>query len=66
MGLDATETLLIPLGGWRQDQQSPAIRSSIGGVVVEESGIGFWDRQPSIQPRNLINKAHGGMDLTPL
>jgi len=57
---------LTPFGSWRRAQQSPAIRSRIGPVVVEESVIEFWDRQDSIQPCNLMNKGHGGMNLTPL
>ena len=36
---------LTPLGSWRRAQQSPAIRSRIGAVVVEESVIEVWDRQ---------------------
>jgi len=45
MGFDATETPFIPLRSWRQDQQPPAIGSRIGQALVEESAIGFWDRQ---------------------
>ena len=37
-GMDCT-----PLGSWRRAQQSPAIRSRIGPVVVEESAIEFSD-----------------------
>jgi len=33
-GMDGT-----PLGSWRRVQQSPAIRSRIGPVVMEESDI---------------------------
>jgi len=39
-GMDCT-----PLGSWRRAQQSPAIRSRIGPVVVEESDIELWERQ---------------------
>jgi len=39
MGSDATETTFIPLRSWRRAQQSPAIRTRIGPVVVEESDI---------------------------
>ena len=38
---DATETSFIPLHSWRRAQQSPAIGSRIGAVVVEESAIEF-------------------------
>jgi len=41
MSPDATETYLIPLRGWRQAQQPPAIRSRIGQLVVELSVIEF-------------------------
>jgi len=40
---DATETSFIPLRSWRRAQQSPAIRSRIGPVVVEESDIELWE-----------------------
>jgi len=66
MSYDATETSFIPLSSWRPAQQSPAIRSRIGGMVVEESVIEFWDRQHFIQPCNFMNKGRGGMDLTSL
>ena len=66
MGSDATETSFIPLRSWHRAEQSPAIISSIGQVVVEESVIEFWDPQDSIQPCNLMNKGRGGMDLIPL
>jgi len=39
-GMDCT-----PLGSWRRAQQSSAIRSRIGLVVVEESNIELWERQ---------------------
>jgi len=45
MSLDATEASFIPLRRWRRAQQSPAIGSRIGSVLVEESAIEFWDRQ---------------------
>ena len=66
MSFDKTETSFIPLRSWRRAQQSPAIRSRIGAVVMEVSVIEFWDRQHSIQPCNFMNKNPGGMDLTPL
>jgi len=66
MGSDATETSFIPGRSWRRAQQSPAIGFRIGAVVVEESGIGLWDCQDSIQPCNFMNKVRGGMDRTPL
>ena len=43
LGLDVTETSLIPLGSWRRAQQPPAIRFSIGAVVVEGSAIEVMD-----------------------
>jgi len=45
MSFDATETSFIPLRGRRRAQQSPAIRSRVGPVVVEESDIELWERQ---------------------
>jgi len=66
MSYDATETSFIPLRSRRRAQQSPAIRSRIGAMVVEESVIEFWDREHSIQPCNFMNKIRGGMDLTSL
>jgi len=39
-GMDHT-----PLGSWHRAQQSPAIGSRIGPVVVEESDIKLWERQ---------------------
>jgi len=66
LGFDATETSFIPLRSWRRAQQPPAIGSRIGGVVVEECVIEFWDRQDSIQPCNFMNKGRRGMNLTSL
>jgi len=45
MSFDATDTSFIPLRSWRRAQQSPAIWSRIGPVVVEESDIKLWERQ---------------------
>jgi len=54
MSFDATETSFIPLRSWHRSQQSPAIRSRIGGVVVEESDIELWERQGTykVNPHN--------------
>jgi len=45
MRSDVTVTPFIPLRSWHRDRQSPAIRSRIGAVVVQDSAIRFWDRQ---------------------
>ena len=66
MGLDATETYLIPPHSWRQAQQPPAIRSRIGQLVVEESAIEFWDRQYIIQYSNIMNNGRRGKGLISL
>jgi len=62
---DATETSFIPLRSWRQAQQCPAIRFTIGAMVVEGSAIEFWDCQHTIQYRNFMDKGRGGMYLIP-
>ena len=36
---------LISFSSWRRAQQSPAIKTRIGPVVVEESDIKLWERQ---------------------
>jgi len=46
---------LTPLGSWRRAQKSPAIRSRICPVVVEESDIKLWERQGIYK-----DKAHKG------
>jgi len=61
MSFDAAETYLIPPRSWRQAQQHPAIRARIGKLVVEELAIEFWDRQPTIQYCNFMNK--GGREV---
>jgi len=43
MGFDATGTYLTPLHSWRQAQQSRAIRSRIGAVVMKQSAREVWD-----------------------
>jgi len=45
MSSDVTETSCILLRSWHRAQQSPAIGSRIGEVVVEESAIESWDCQ---------------------
>jgi len=45
MSSDGTETCFIHLHSWHQGQQSPAMRSRIGAVVVEGSAMEFWERQ---------------------
>jgi len=64
MRSDATETPLISLRSWHRAQHSPSIRSRIGVVVVEESGIEFLDR-PHPTP-NFMNNSPLGMNLIPL
>ena len=44
MNKDRAEMDCAPLGSWRRAQQSPAIRSRIGPVAVEESDIKLWER----------------------
>jgi len=66
MDFDTTRMSFILLRSWYSGQESPAIRSRIGAVVVEESLMESWDRQHSIQPCNLMNKGRRGMDLTSL
>jgi len=44
MDIDATETYLIPTCSRRQAQQPCGLRSGIGQVGMEESGIESWDR----------------------
>ena len=41
LSFDATETAFIPLRSWCRAQQSHAIRSRIGAVVLEESVMEF-------------------------
>ena len=65
MSFDATEAYLLPLRSWRQAQQPPAIRSTIGPLVVAESAIEFWDRHYTIQ-YSIMNKGCGGKDLISL
>ena len=43
MGNWRLRTYLIPARSWRRAQQSCAIRSRIGAVVVEGFAIEFWD-----------------------
>jgi len=55
-GMDCT-----PLGSRHQAQQSPAIRSRIGQVVVEESDIELWERQRTFKdnPHHNGQRSHG-------
>jgi len=55
MSSDGTEMSFIPLRSWRRGQQSPAIRSRVGAVVVEESAIEFWERQSTTYKDNPHN-----------